>query len=100
MSQDAHEQLKMQGKKGPPKIIYRSSHGVITLQWDSRWPATSNNSNSKIKIGRLCSSTSHSATSLSNHDNNQLGGKASPMYPSKYFFSFVLLFLVCAKILK
>jgi hypothetical protein len=31
MSQDAHEQLKMQGKKGPPKIIYRSSHGVITL---------------------------------------------------------------------
>jgi hypothetical protein len=28
-----------------------------------------------------------------NHDNNQLGGRASPMYLDKYFFPFVLLFL-------
>jgi hypothetical protein len=32
MRQDAHEQLKMQGRKGPSKVIYPSSHGVITLQ--------------------------------------------------------------------
>ena len=33
MRQDAHEQLKMQGRKGPPKVSYPSSHDVIMLQW-------------------------------------------------------------------
>jgi hypothetical protein len=31
MRQDAYEQLKMLGRKGPPQVIYPSSHGVITL---------------------------------------------------------------------
>jgi hypothetical protein len=30
--QDVHEQLKMQKWKGPPEVVYPSSHGVITLQ--------------------------------------------------------------------
>jgi hypothetical protein len=29
--QDAHEQPKMQERKGPSKVIYPSSHGAITL---------------------------------------------------------------------
>jgi hypothetical protein len=31
MRQDAHEQLKMQGRKRPSEAIYPSSHGVTSL---------------------------------------------------------------------
>jgi hypothetical protein len=34
MREDAHEQLKMQERKGSLKVVYPSSHGVIMLQ---RW---------------------------------------------------------------
>jgi hypothetical protein len=74
-----------------PQLLYKV-HYIVTHNgrqlWDTRWPTSSNNSNSKIKIGGLCSSTSHPATSLSNHDNNQLGREGISIYLDKYFFSF------------
>jgi len=42
----------------------------------------------KSKLGGSVPALPHSATSLSNHDNNQLGGEGVPVYPDKYFFSF------------
>jgi hypothetical protein len=62
--------------------------------WDTRWPASSNNSNSKnqnwealFQHLHICPPRSATMTTTS------LGEKASPMYLDKYFF--LLLFLVC-----
>jgi hypothetical protein len=42
-------------------LAYKVRYTIIhngRYAWDKRWPTSSNNSNSKIKIGRLCSSAS------------------------------------------
>jgi hypothetical protein len=62
---------------------------------DGQSPATI--STTKSKLGGSVPAPSHLATSLSNHDNNQLGGERHPRVSSKYFFLFVLLSLVCFK---
>ena len=41
---------------------------------------------------QICSKKDY-PTSTFDHDNIQLGGRASPMYLAKYFFPFILLFL-------
>jgi hypothetical protein len=50
----------------------------------------------KPELGGSIPAPPHSATSLSNHDNNQLGGECIPVYLDKYLI-FLLLFLVCFK---
>jgi hypothetical protein len=42
----------------------------------------------KLELGGSVQASSHSVTSLSNHDNNQLGGEGILRVSSKYFFSF------------
>ena len=44
----------------------------------------------RISAGKIYSEKDHS-TSIFDHDNIQLGGRASPMYLAKYFFPFVIL---------
>ena len=59
---------------------------------DGQPPATT--ATIKSKLGGFVPASPHLATSLSNHDNNQLGEKASPMYLDKYSFPFIILSLL------
>ena len=55
---------------------------------DGQPPATT--VTAKTKLEALVPAPPHSATSLSNHVNNQLRGRASPVYPAKYLFSLII----------
>jgi hypothetical protein len=45
---------------------------------------------SKSKLEGSVPAFPHPTTSLSNDDNNQLGGRASLVYPTKYLFSLII----------
>ena len=70
----------------PYKVRYLIIHNGRQL-WDTRWPVFNN---SKTKIGRLYSNTSTFGHPIEHHVNNQLGGRASPMYTTKYHFSLII----------
>jgi hypothetical protein len=55
-------------------------HGTRNCRHPTTTPTT------EPELGHFVPKHQHSATTLNDYVNNQLGGRASPNYPGKYFF--------------
>jgi hypothetical protein len=74
----------------PYKVRYTNTPTLTMAGGDGTWDGQSPTATatSEPELGHFVLELQHLATSLSHHDNNQLGERASPMYPAKYFFPF------------